>query len=247
MTIDLNCDLGEGAGRDAELMALVTTANVACGAHAGDDDTMRATVRLAREHGVAVGAHPGFPDRADFGRRERPVSADEVRALVSGQVAALRRIAGEECVKIGHVKLHGALYNQAARDTALAGAVHEAVRAAGVPALLVPAGSVQERVSRGLAEVRVVAEVFADRAYRADGSLAPRTSPGALITDEESAVAQVLRLVREGKVRALSGEDVVLRGETVCLHGDGPRAVVFARRLREALREAGVEVEAFAR
>ena len=173
--------------------------------------------------------------------------ADEVRALVSGQVAALRRIADEECVKIGHVKLHGALYNQAARDTALAGAVHEAVRAAGVPALLVPAGSVQERVSRGLAEVRVVAEVFADRAYRADGSLAPRTSPGALITDEESAVAQVLRLVREGKVRALSGEDVVLRGETVCLHGDGPRAVVFARRLREALREAGVEVEAFAR
>lgn len=247
MTIDLNCDLGEGAGRDAELMALVTTANVACGAHAGDADTMRATVCLAREHGVAVGAHPGFPDRADFGRRERPVTTDEVRELVSAQVAALQRIGGEERVRIGHVKLHGALYNQVARDAALAYAVHAAVLAAGVPALVVPAGSVQERVSRGLAGLRVAAEVFADRAYLADGSLAPRTLPGALIGDEESAVAQVLRLVREGRVRALTGEEVALYGETVCLHGDGPQAVAFARRLREALRGAGVELGSFTR
>jgi UPF0271 protein len=247
VTIDLNCDLGEGAGRDAELLALVTTANVACGAHAGDADTMRAAVRLAREHGVAVGAHPGFPDRADFGRRERPVTTEEVRVLVSAQVAALQRIADEEGVRLGHVKLHGALYNQVARDAALAAEVHAAVLAAGVPALLVPAGSVQERVSRGLSGLRVAAEVFADRAYLADGSLAPRTLPGAVIGDEESAVAQVLRLVREGRVRALTGEEVALCGETVCLHGDGPRAVPFARRLREALEADGVDVKAFAR
>ncbi len=247
MTIDLNCDLGEGAGRDAELMPWVTTVNIACGAHAGDEATMRATLRLADRHGVAAGAHPGFADRADFGRREWPVHAGEVAALVRGQVAELRRIAAEEGVAVGHVKLHGALYNQVARDPGLAVAVHDAVRETGVQALVVPAASVQEEVSRARGGLRVVAEVFADRAYRADGSLAPRSRPGAVIADEAAVVAQVLRLAREGRVRAITGEDVLLRGETVCLHGDGPRADGFARLLREALAAAHVEVRAFPR
>ena len=246
MTIDLNCDLGEGAGHDAELMALVTTANIAGGGHAGDEETMRASVRLAREHGVSVGAHPGFADRANFGRREQPVTAEQVRALVASQVESLRRIAADEGVVLGHVKLHGALYNQVGRDAALAVAAHEAVVSSGVRALLVPAGSVQEAVSRRLGGLRVVAEVFADRAYLADGSLAPRTIPGAVLADEAAAAAQVIRFVREGRVRALTGQDIPLQGETVCLHGDGPRAVAFARRLRAVLREAGVAVRAFA-
>ena len=247
MMMDLNCDLGEGAGRDAELMPWVTTVNIACGGHAGDEATMRTTLQLARRHGVAAGAHPGFADPANFGRRERPVSAAEAAELVRDQVAVLRRIAADEGVEIGHVKLHGALYNQVARDPGLAVAVHDAVRETGVPALVVPAASVQEGVSRARGGLRVVAEVFADRAYRADGTLAPRGLPGAVIADEATAVAQVLRLAREGRVRASTGEDVVLRGETVCLHGDGPRADVFARLLREGLAAAGVEVRTFMR
>ena len=247
MMIDLNCDLGEGAGRDAELMPWVTTANIACGAHAGDEATMRATLRLARRHGVAAGAHPGFADPAEFGRRELPVTSREAAELVRAQVGALRRLAAEEGIGIGHVKLHGALYNQVARDPELAGAVHDVVREAGVPALVVPAASVQEEVSRARGGLRVVPEVFADRAYRADGSLAPRALPGAVIADESIAVAQVLRLALEGRVRAITGEDIVLRGETVCVHGDGSRAEIFARLLREALAAAGVEVRAFVR
>jgi len=245
VTIDLNCDLGEGTGSDDELMPLVTSANIACGAYAGDEATMRATVRLARRHRVAIGAHPGFADRANFGRREQTLNPADARDLVRDQVAALRRIAIEEGAAIGHVKLHGAFYNQTARDADLALAVHEAVIEAGVPALMVPASSVQERISRARGCLRAVAEVFADRAYQPDGSLASRAIPGAVITDEAAAVAQVARLVREGKVRAITGADISLRGETVCLHGDGIRAVAFARRLREALAEMGVEVKAF--
>lgn len=246
MTIDLNCDLGEGAGSEDELMPLVSSANIACGAHAGDEATMRATVRLARRHRVAIGAHPGFADRVNFGRLEQPVTPLDARNLVRDQVAALRRIAVEEGAVVGHVKLHGAFYNQVARDADLALAVHEAVHEAGVPALMVPASSVQERISRARGGLRVVAEVFADRAYQPDGSLASRAIPGAVIADEAAAVAQVARLVRERKVRAITGVDISLRGETVCLHGDGIRAVAFARRLREALAEMGVEVKAFA-
>ena len=245
MTIDLNCDLGEGVGSDDELMPLVTSANIACGAHAGDETTMRATVRLARRHRVAIGAHPGFADRVNFGRREQVLTPEEARDLVRYQVSALQRIAIEEGTAIGHVKLHGAFYNPVARDADLALAVHEAVCEAGVPALMVPASSVQERISRARVGLRVVAEVFADRGYQPDGSLASRAIPGAVIADEAAAVAQVARLVREGKVRAITGADISLRGETVCLHGDGIRAVAFARRLREALAEMAVEVKAF--
>ena len=157
MTIDLNCDLGEGAGRDAELMPLVTSANIACGAHAGDKATMRATVRLALLHGVAIGAHPGFADRANFGRSEQALDPAEARELVLGQVAELQRIAAREGAVVSHVKLHGAFYNQTAGDVDLATAVHDAVIEAGVPALMVPAASVQERVSRERGGLRVVA------------------------------------------------------------------------------------------
>lgn len=238
-TIDLNCDLGEGSGHDAELMPLITSANIACGAHAGDAATMRATVALARAHGVAIGAHPGFADREHFGRRELALSAAELRELVRGQIEALRKIAGDE---VRHVKPHGALYNLAARDAAVARIVAEAVGEAGADLVLFTlAGSELAQAGR-TAGLRVAEEVFADRTYQADGSLTPRTRPDALVTDESAAVAQVLRMVREGVVRASDGTDVAIRADTVCLHGDGAHAVAFAWRLNGELRAAGIEL-----
>jgi UPF0271 protein len=239
--IDLNCDLGEGAGHDAELMPLITSANIACGAHAGDGRTMQETMALAQRHGVAVGAHPGFEDREHFGRRELLLSPAEVRALVERQIRSLCDLG-----RVRHVKPHGALYNLAGRDPAVARAVVEAVRAVDAGLILFAlAGS--ELVSAGRAcGLLVASEVFADRTYQSDGSLTPRGRPGALIDDEETSVAQVLRLVRHGRVRATSGDDVAIAADTLCLHGDGAHAVAFARRLRWELAQAGMEVRAFA-
>lgn len=243
--IDLNCDLGEGAGRDAELMPLITSANIACGAHAGDEATMRATVRLALQHGVAIGAHPGFADRANFGRRELPLTAAEVGRLIVEQTRALQAIAREAGGRVTHVKPHGALYNLAARDAALARGVAAAVRECD-PALVLfgLAGSWSITAARECG-LRVASEVFADRTYQPDGSLTPRSQPQALITDEHAAVAQVLRMVRERRVRAVTGAEVPIAADTVCLHGDGAHAVTFAQRLRAELAAANIETRAF--
>jgi len=238
--VDLNCDLGEGAGHDAELMPWITSANIACGAHAGDEATMRATVELAQQQGVAIGAHPGFADREQFGRRELALTSAEIRALVAAQIAALRAFA-----PVRHVKPHGALYNLAARDRVVADSIAEAVHAAD-PALVLFALAGSELVRAGRARgLRVAEEVFADRTYRADGSLTPRSQPGALIEDEERAAAQVVRMVREGRVRAGDGSDVSIAADTICLHGDGAHAVAFARRLNAELQRAGVTLQAF--
>lgn len=224
LRIDLNCDLGEGAGHDAELMPFITSANLACGAHAGDADTMRATVALAQRHGVAIGAHPGYEDREHFGRRELTLPVGEVRALVERQVRALREMAA-----VAHVKPHGALYNLAARDAAVAREVVAAVSAVDAGLVLVALrGSELVRAGRA-GGLRVAEEVFADRTYRADGSLTLRSEPGAVITDEAEAVAQARRLVRGG-------------ADTICLHGDGVHAVAFARRLNAELRQAGIAI-----
>lgn len=237
--VDLNCDLGEGAGHDAALMPLITSANIACGAHAGDEATMRATVALAQRHGVAVGAHPGFADRANFGRRELPVTPDEVHALVLDQVRKLRRLG-----PVRHVKPHGALYNMAARDLALARAVVDAIYEVDQRLILFGlAGSHLIAVAEACG-LPVVSEVFADRTYQADGSLTSRARPDAMITDENAVVAQVLRMVREGRVRATDGTDVAIKADTVCLHGDGAHPVEFARKLRDELSAAGVEIKA---
>jgi UPF0271 protein len=245
MHIDLNCDLGEGAGHDAELMPLISSANIACGAHAGDPATMRATAALAKSHGVAIGAHPGLADRANFGRRELEVSPGEVQGLVHDQVLQLHLIARGLGARLHHVKPHGALYNMAARDPALARAVVDAIYEIDPRLVLFGlAGSHLIAVAEACG-LPVASEVFADRTYQADGSLTPRTQPNALVTDEAVAVAQALRMVREGKVRAVDGTDVIIRAETICLHGDGANPVAFARRLRQALQEAQIEVEAF--
>ena len=238
-TIDLNCDLGEGARHDAELMPLITSANIACGAHAGDLATMRNSVALAQAHGVALGAHPGFADREHFGRRELSLSPAEIRALVIGQISALAALG-----PLRHVKPHGALYTLAARDAAVAGAVAEAVWAVDPAlALFALAGSELVRAGHGRG-LRVVSEVFADRTYQRDGSLTPRSRTDALIHDEDAAVAQVLRMVGEGCVRATDGSDVSIVADTICLHGDGPQAVAFARRLNAELNRAGIALAA---
>jgi UPF0271 protein len=240
--IDLNCDLGEGAGHDAELMPLITSANIACGAHAGDVETMRATVQLARQHGVAIGAHPGFADRENFGRVEQRVTPGEVHALVHDQVLQLQQIARGAGARLVHVKAHGALYNMAARNPTLARAVVDAIYEVDPRLVLFGlAGSDLIAVAEACG-LPVVSEVFADRTYQADGSLTPRSQPNAFITDEAAAMKQVLRMVREGRVCATDGSDLMIKAETVCLHGDGPRAVDFARQVSAGLRAAGIEV-----
>jgi UPF0271 protein len=249
MFIDLNADLGESFGRwtighDAELMKSITSANVACGYHAGDPGVMRQTVRLAREAGVAVGAHPGLPDLAGFGRRVMAVSPQEVEDFVLYQVGALAAVAAAEGVRLQHVKAHGALYNMAVRDRPLADAIARAVASIdrslilfGLPATeLVRAGEA--------AGLRVAAEGFADRAYESDGSLTPRTRPGAVIHGAQEAIARAVRMAREGLVRATDGQDVPMRIETICTHGDTPDSHELTRALRAALERAGVVVKA---
>jgi UPF0271 protein len=237
--MDINCDLGEGAGHDAALMPFITSANIACGGHAGDLATMRATVALAQQHGVAVGAHPGFADRENFGRRELVISPEAVRSLVREQIELLRSIA-----PVRHVKPHGALYNMAARDVAFAEAIASAVHETD-PALVVfaPANSALTRAALACG-LHVASEIFADRTYRPDGSLTLRSERGAMIRDENTAVAQVLRMIREGVVRSTDGTDIPIVADTVCVHGDGPSPVEFAMRLRSEFAAAGIEVRA---
>ncbi len=241
--IDLNADVGEGAGQEAELLPWLTSANVACGAHAGDEATFRATAEQALRLGVAVGAHPGFADRANFGRLELAVSPADAAELVGTQLRWAQRLVAELGGRLRHVKLHGGLYNRAAREPELAQAIAAEVQRAD-PALIF-VGLAESALTRAGEAVglRVAHEAFADRTYRADGSLTPRTEPGALIEDDTAALAQVLRLVREGRVIARDGTEIRLRADTICLHGDGPRAVPFARLLRSGLTAAGIGVQ----
>jgi len=237
VAVDLNCDLGEGGGEDAQLMPWITSANIACGGHAGDETTMRAALALAGQHGVGAGAHPGYEDRDGFGRKDLELPTAVLESSITRQLAALAA-----CGDFQHVKPHGALYNRAAVDVATAEAVVAAVRGFNPRLLLVGlAGSVLVRVGqdRGL---NVREEAFVDRAYLADGRLAPRTLAGAVHAVPETMVAQALSIVRHGEVTTIEGARLALRADTLCLHGDGPGAAAAARALREALKTAGVWV-----
>jgi UPF0271 protein len=244
MSIDLNADVGEGYGQDAALMSLISSANIACGYHAGDADSMRETVVLARDRLVAVGAHPSFPDRESFGRRELRLSAHDIHECIRAQVEALAAVAAAEGTRIRHVKPHGALYNMAARDEEVAEAVARAVLAVD-PTLLLFAlsGSGLVRVAARIG-LRTVSEVFADRAYRADGSLLPRDQPGSVIDDESIVAARAVGMAREGTVVAADGNRIPVLAETICVHGDTPGAAALARRVRDDLVRAGVTVAA---
>jgi UPF0271 protein len=247
MRIDLNSDVGEsfGAwsmGADAGVMRSITSANVACGYHAGDPGVMRRTVRLARDAGVAVGAHPGYQDLPGFGRREMRVAPQDVEDMVLYQIGALAAVARSEGVRLAHVKAHGALYNQAARDRALADAIARAVRAFD-PSLVLFGLPGSELLKAGeAAGLRVASEGFADRAYEHDGSLASRNEPGSVIHDPSQVVRRSLRMVREGRVTARDGSDLRFQVDTLCTHGDTPGAAELTRLLREGLQREGVSV-----
>jgi UPF0271 protein len=242
--IDLNCDMGEGMPDDEALMPLISSANIACGGHAGDEATMRYTVGLAMRHGVAVGAHPGFEDRENFGRTEMPLSPDEVYTLVRTQVNALLAVCHALGASLHHVKPHGALYNMAARDVVLSEAIVRAVVNMDPTLVLYGlSGSCLVSEARRLG-LRTASEVFADRTYQDDGSLTPRKAPGALIGDEAQSLAQVLRMVRSGSVVSQSGASVPIAADTLCLHGDGAHAVRFAQTIRTTLIHEGIGIQA---
>jgi 5-oxoprolinase (ATP-hydrolysing) subunit A len=250
-TIDLNCDIGESLGawtmgQDDAVLAHVTSANIACGFHAGDPLTMRRTVAAAVKHGVAVGAHPSLPDLVGFGRREMRVSTDETYAMTLYQIGALAAVARAAGTALHHVKPHGALYNMAAKDRALADAIAAAVRDFDRALILVGlAGGELPRAGEA-AGVPVAHEAFADRRYEADGSLMARSKSGAVIDDVDAAVAQAISIATRGEARTPDGP-LRIRADTLCVHGDRPDAAVFARRLREGLEAAGVSISPLAR
>jgi len=250
MTIDLNADVGEsfGAysmGNDAALLELVSSANIACGAHAGDPTVMQRTIANAIAGGASLGAHPGYPDIQGFGRRSMAMSESEAYGWVLYQIGALQAFARAAGSALRHVKPHGALYNDAAKNPALARGIARAVRAAGGARCRVGLPDCEmERAAKavGIAYAR---EFFADRAYEDDGSLVPRSREGAVLHDEELCVRRVLRLIAEGRVETMSGKIIPISAETICLHGDNEKAVVFARLLAQALKDKGVEIRPF--
>lgn len=251
LTVDLNADMGEGFGRyrldDGALLGIVTSASVACGFHAGDPVVMRETVTAAAHNGVVIGAHPGYPDLAGFGRRELAASPAEIEAFVVYQVGALYGVCAAAGAKLRYVKAHGALYNRAARDMAAADAIARAVRAVDPSlALLGLAGSAMITAAQH-AGLRAVSEAFVDRAYRGDGTLVPRTEDGAVLTDIGEVAERALRMVQFGIVRAIDGVDITVRADSFCTHGDGPNAVAIVRAVRTRLEQAGVRIEPFAR
>ena len=245
--IDLNCDMGEsyGAwtmGADAQVMPHISSANIACGFHGGDPATIRKTVRLAIDHGVTIGAHPSLPDIQGFGRRVMKISPQEMYDLVVYQAGAVEGFARAAGSRLHHIKCHGALYNMAANDEGLSDAMARAAKDLGAM-LYVLSKSTNYDVAKRLG-VRVCGEVFADRGYSDDGTLAPRDKPGGMVEDADKAVAQALAMVEDGYVTSLSGKRVPVAVDTLCLHGDQPGAAAFARALRKAFAERNITVAA---
>jgi len=244
LSVDLNADLGEGAAHDAELFELISSANIATGFHAGDADTMHAAVSTAKACGVAVGAHPSLFDRENFGRKELKVSAEEVFDAVAYQLGVFQAIVAAIGIRPNHIKPHGSLYNMATRDQKLADAIARATKSVDPKLILfAPDNSALARAGE-LYGLQIAHEVFADRNYLANGSLVPRSRPDALLHDPLEAAARVLRMLGEGKVRAIDGKDVDVHAETICVHSDTPGAVEFARELRSQLEYQGVRISA---
>jgi 5-oxoprolinase (ATP-hydrolysing) subunit A len=250
LKMDLNSDVGESFGAyklglDQEVIPWITSANIACGFHAGDPAVMRRTLSLAKQHDTAPGAHPGFPDLLGFGRRNLDATLEEIRDYVTYQIGAVAAFASAQGLMLQHVKPHGALYNMAARDPRIWEAVARVISELDRDLILVVmagAGRKElEEIGRNLG-VRIAFEFFADRAYNPDGTLVSRREPGAVIRDQQAAAERVLKVAREGKVTAVDGTDIALRAETICVHGDNPAAVQLARKIRETLVSAGIEV-----
>lgn len=242
-TIDLNCDMGEGLSNDAMIMPWISSANIACGYHAGDEDTMKRTVDLAIQNNVSIGAHPGFADKTNFGRTEMRLPLDEVYELVAEQIFLLQKIINEFDAKLHHVKPHGALYNMAAKDTMLAHTIAKAVYDIDETLFLYGLSgshSINEANKLGL---KTASEVFADRTYQDNGNLTPRTQTNALIETEEASLQQVLQMIAQKTVTSVNGIQVSIKAETICLHGDGAHAVAFAKNIYHTLQQNKVGIK----
>ena len=244
LVVDLNSDLGEGAGHDNEILDLVSSANIACGFHAGDPASIFATIQAALERGVSLGAHPSFPDRENFGRTEMTMPPAEVYAFVAYQIGGFHALARAAGGRMNHVKAHGALYNMAARDRALADVIANAVFALDPKLILFAPSASQLHYAATELSLQTASEVFADRNYLADGSLVPRSRPDAFVHDPIEAADRIIRMLSEGKVRAVDGTDVSVTASTVCVHGDNPQAVAFVREVRARLELEDVLIAA---
>ena len=241
-SIDINADLGEGAGSDAEILSVVSSCNIACGGHAGDESSMRATVSAAVRNGVAIGAHPSYPDRDGFGRRSGFLAGAELRTALVEQIRSLCAVASEQGVALHQVKPHGALYNDACVDAELADVVAEAIAEACAGAFLVGPPDSELQRAAGRRGLRFLAEAFVDRAYLADGRLVPRSEPGAVHSSLSSIETQAIALARDHSVTSIDGRPVSLSVDTLCVHGDTPGAAAAARAVRRALEQQGIEI-----
>ncbi|MEW9095600.1 MAG: 5-oxoprolinase subunit PxpA [Clostridiaceae bacterium] len=249
LKVDLNSDLGESFGNykiglDEEVIKYVTSVNIACGWHAGDPEVMEKTIKIAKENGVAVGAHPGFLDLMGFGRRNLSVNPGEMKAYVKYQLGALMAFAKAKDEKIQHVKPHGAMYNMAAKDWALAIAIAEAIYEVDKDIILLGLANSELIKAGEHVGLKVANEVFADRAYNADGTLVARSKEGAVIHNADIALSRVIKMIREGKVTAITGEDVEINAQSICVHGDNPEAVEFVKKIKTKLQDEGIEVTA---
>lgn len=241
-SIDLNCDMGEGLGNDAALMQFISSANIACGYHAGNEDIMKRTVQLALEHSVAIGAHPGFADKKNFGRVELQLQDEEYYALIIEQLHALKKITDTLGTVIHHVKPHGALYNMAAKNKGIASVVGKAVKDFDENLVLYGLSNSYSISAAKAFDLKTASEAFADRTYQPDGSLTPRSQPNALIEDEDISLRQVLQMIQEQTVMSTENIIVPIVAETICIHGDGAHAVGFARRIYEALSKRNISI-----
>ena len=249
MKIDLNCDLGESFGNykigmDEEVIKFISSANIACGFHASDPLVMEKTVALAKENGVKVGAHPGFPDLVGFGRRNMNVSPAELKAMVMYQVGALAAFCKARDIKMNHVKPHGAMYNMAAKDIKLALAIAEGIAEVDDSLILLGLSGSQLLKAAQEAGLKCAAEVFADRAYEEDGSLVTRTKPGAVIADENQVIERVIKMIKLGKVQAITGKEIEIKPDSICVHGDNPKALNFVKLIRQRLSQENIKIEA---
>jgi UPF0271 protein len=238
---DLNCDMGEGIGQDEAIMPFITSANISCGFHAGNGDTIRDTILLAMKHHVHVGAHPSFHDRENFGRKEIHLSHDKLYAIILEQLIKIDLIAKEKGATLHHVKPHGALYNMAARDKKIAATIALAIKDFNEDLILFGLSNSCVISEAKALELKTANEVFADRTYQDDGSLTPRSQPNALIEDEEQCLQQVLQIVKQGTVTTTSGKIIPMVGDTICIHSDGKHAVRFVRKIHEALKQTAPE------
>ncbi len=242
-TVDLNCDMGEGIGRDEEIMPFITSANIACGYHAGDEDTMKRTIESAIKNAVSIGAHPGFKDKENFGRTEQHLLPGELYEVVSEQLFILKKLTNEMGAFLLHVKPHGAMYNMAAVNKEMSATIANAIRDFDKTLFVFGKSGSFTIAEAKVLGLKTANEVFADRTYQDDGSLTPRTQPGALIEDVETAIDQVLKMITEKKVNTLNGKEIFIDAETICIHGDGKHAVSFAQAINQSLKEKGIRIQ----